>query len=83
LRVGISTEDAAPEVLLGCAPLCVRFSEFALTKAIVVALRLPGSTLQQPGPEQNRYIIQNVRSLNVAADEVPPATTEALKRAFG
>jgi hypothetical protein len=44
LRVGISTEDAAPEVLLGCAPLCARFSEFALTKAIVVALTVPGST---------------------------------------
>jgi hypothetical protein len=44
LRVGISAEDAAPEVLLGCAPLCARFSEFALTKAILVALTLPGST---------------------------------------
>jgi hypothetical protein len=44
LRVGISTEDAAPEVLLGCAPLCTRFSEFVLTKAIVVALTVPGST---------------------------------------
>jgi hypothetical protein len=44
LRVGISAEDAALEVLLGCSPLSVRFSEFALTKAIVVALRLPGST---------------------------------------
>jgi hypothetical protein len=37
LRVEISAEDAAPEVLLGCSPLCARFSEFALTKAIVVA----------------------------------------------
>jgi hypothetical protein len=44
LHVGISTEDAAPEVLLGCAPLCVRFSEFALTKAIVVALTTSGGT---------------------------------------
>jgi hypothetical protein len=44
LRVGISTEDAAPEVLLGCAPVCARFSEFALTKAIVVALTVSGST---------------------------------------
>jgi hypothetical protein len=44
LRVGISTEDAAPEVLLGCAPLYARFSEFALTKAIVVALTVPGGT---------------------------------------
>jgi hypothetical protein len=32
LRVGMSAEDAAPEVLLGCAPLCARFSEFALTR---------------------------------------------------
>jgi hypothetical protein len=30
--------------LLSCSPLCARFSEFALTKAIVVTLRLPGST---------------------------------------
>jgi hypothetical protein len=44
LRVGISAEDAAPEVLLGCAPLCARFSEFALTKAIGVALPVAGST---------------------------------------
>jgi hypothetical protein len=44
LRVGISAEDAAPEVLLGCAPLSARFSEFALTKAIVVALTVPDSS---------------------------------------
>jgi len=44
LRVGISAEDAAPEVLLGCSPLCARFSEFALTKAVVVALTMSGST---------------------------------------
>jgi hypothetical protein len=44
LRAGISAEDAAPQVLLGCSPLCARFSEFALTKAIVVALTMSGST---------------------------------------
>jgi hypothetical protein len=44
LRVGISTEGAAPEVLLGCAPLRARFSEFALTKAIGVTLPVSGST---------------------------------------
>jgi hypothetical protein len=44
LRVGISAEDVAPEVLLGCLPLCARFSEFALTKAIVVALTVSGSS---------------------------------------
>jgi hypothetical protein len=30
--------------LLGCSHLCARFSEFALTKAIVVALTTSGST---------------------------------------
>jgi hypothetical protein len=44
LRVEISAEDAPPEVLLGCSPLCARFSEVALTKAIVVALTVSGSS---------------------------------------
>jgi hypothetical protein len=42
LRVGISAQDAAQGVLLGCSALCARFSEFALTKVIVVALTLSG-----------------------------------------
>jgi hypothetical protein len=41
---GIRAQDAAPEVLLGCSRLDARFSEFALTKAIVVALTMSGST---------------------------------------
>jgi hypothetical protein len=60
LRAGISAEDAALEVLLGCCPLCAGFSEFALTKAIVVALPGSARTRQQLWLQQNLYIDQYV-----------------------